>query len=402
MSDKKYCAVNTKYYKNSNTGEIDHVLRKMLENVNSVKCLQENNFGYCFSENYDLGSYYEKRLKDAKEKNKYAIQNNSNTFIDSVLVFNSEHFLKCIEDGNQEEIKKATKNFMLEFQKEYGFEPIGFEFHLDEGTTINSDKLEELSEDERKKYRPIDNPDEDFTSEYIKHNVHAHAIFLNYDFEENKTCLRDMRKKDWIASQDLLHKHFKKFGFDRGESKMTNKRDHKDKEEFVRELELKTTELIKTTSKHLDEKNELLDEILEHQEKLDRFENLSNYAHKIKDSFDTKPKLIKQLEKTFGEKFEEVKKMAIEIFQALTEKPEPEKQELVIDQGIEQTTPEAELAEVPQTVEEQKNNNEVKAKQVAEKEKKIKAIKNKRKYKKKSNSSAHKLTLKPDFGKNDE
>ncbi len=399
MSDKKYCAVNTKYYKNSNAGEIAHVLRKMLVNINSVKCLQENNFGYCFSENNDLGSYYEKRLIDAKEKNKYAIQSNSNTFIDSVLVFNSEQFLKCIEDGNQEEIKKATKNFMLEFQKEYGFEPIGFEFHLDEGTTIDADKLEELSEDERKKYRPIDNPNEDFTTEYIKHNIHAHAIFLNYDFEKNKTCLRDMRKKDWSNSQDLLHKHFKKFGFDRGEEKMTNKRDHKNKEDYVRDLELKTIELVKATGDHLDEKNELLDEILEHQQKLDRVENLSNYAHKIKNFFDERPKLILSLEKAFGEKFEEVKQMAIEIYQALTEKSETVKQELVQEQEIEPSEPE--LAEVPQTVEEQKLDNEVKAEQVAEKEKKIKSIKNKRKYKKKSNSSAHRLTLKPDSGKND-
>lgn len=400
MSDKKYCAVNTKYYKNSNTGEIAHVLRKMLVNVNSVKCLQENNFGYCFSENDDLESYYEKRLKDAKDNNKYAIQNNSNTFIDSVLVFNSEQFLKCIEDGNQEEIKKATKNFMLEFQKEYGFEPIGFEFHLDEGTTIDADKLEELSEDERKKYRPIDNPNEDFTTEYIKHNIHAHAIFLNYDFDKNKSCLRDMRKKHWTYSQDLLHKHFKKFGFDRGEAKMTNKRDHKDKEEYVRALELKSIELVKNTSEHLDEKNELLDEILDHQQKLHRFENLSNYAQKIKSFFDERPKLILSLEKAFGEKFEEVKTMAIEIYQALTERSEPVKQELVQEQEIEPSEPE--LAEVPQTVEEQKINNEVKAKQVADKEKKIKAIKNKRKYKKKSNSSVSKLTLKPDFRKNDE
>lgn len=378
MSDKKYCAVNTKYYKNSNIGEIDHVLRKMLENVNSVKCLQENNFGYCFSENDDLGSYYEKRLEYAKEKNKYAIQNNSNTFIDSVLVFNSEQFLKCIEENKQDEIEKATKDFMLDFKKQFGFEPIGFEFHLDEGTTINADKLEELPEDERKKYRPIDNPDEDFTTEYIKYNIHAHAIFLNYNFENNKTCLRDMRKKDWIASQDLLHKHFKKFGFDRGESKMTNKRDHKDKEQFVRELELKTTELIKSTSKHLDEKSELLDEILEHQEKLDQFESLSNYAHKIKDFFDTKPKLIKSIAKIFGEKFEEIKRMAMEIFKALTENSEPEKQELDIDQGIEQSTPEANLAEVPKTLEEQKKENEAKAKQVVDKETRINEAKKNR------------------------
>ncbi|MEF1340380.1 hypothetical protein REH81_27070, partial [Vibrio rotiferianus] len=145
--------------------------------------------------------------------------------------------------------------------------------------------------------------------------------------------------------------------------------------------------------------NELLDEILDHQQKLDRFENLSNYAQKIKNFFDERPKLILSLEKAFGEKFEQVKEMAIEIYQALTKKSEPVKQEIVIEQEVE-PTPEPELAEVPKTLEEHKIDNEAKAEQVADKEKKIKAIKNKRKYKKKSNSSASKLTLKPDFVKN--
>ncbi|MDN4726766.1 hypothetical protein QYZ40_19080 [Vibrio parahaemolyticus] len=190
-----------------------------------------------------------------------------------------------------------------------------------------------------------------------------------------------MRKKDWSNSQDILYKHFKDFGFERGEPKQTNKADHKNKEDYVRELELKTTELIKTTSKHLDEKNELLDEMLEHQEKLDRFENLSNYAQKIKSFFDERPKLILSLEKAFGEKFEEVKTMAIEIYQALTERSEPVKQELVQEQEIEPSEPE--LAEVPQTVEEQKINNEVKAKQVADKEKKLKQLRTKESIKRK-------------------
>ncbi|HAS6213013.1 TPA: hypothetical protein I7185_22185 [Vibrio vulnificus] len=395
---KKYCAVNTKYYQDSNDGEIDHVLRNMLDNVNAFDALTPNNFGFCFGDN-DIKSYYKEKLEDAKQDNNLALQKNSNTFVDSVLIFNSELFLKCMEDGKQEEIKKATKNFMLEFQKEYGFEPIGFEFHLDEGTKISTEDLEKLDTEEKSKYFPFDDPDEPFTTEYIKHNIHAHAIFLNYDFDKHKSCLRNMRKKDWSNSQDLLYKHFKDFGFERGEPKQTNKADHKNKEDYVRELELKTIELVKATGDHLDEKNELLDEILDHQQKLDRFENLSNYAQKIKNFFDERPKLILSLEKAFGEKFEQVKEMAIEIYQALTKKSEPVKQEIVIEQEVE-PTPEPELAEVPKTLEEHKIDNEAKAEQVADKEKKIKAIKNKRKYKKKSNSSASKLTLKPDFVKN--
>jgi len=91
-----------------------------------------------------------------------------------------------------------------------------------------------------------------------------------------------MRKKDWENSQDLLHKHFKKFGFDRGEKKQTSKKDHKNKADFVRELELRTNELVENHSKNLQEKNNLLDQIIEHQNDLNRFDNLAFYAEKIK------------------------------------------------------------------------------------------------------------------------
>ncbi|MCK8120638.1 plasmid recombination protein [Pseudoalteromonas sp. 2CM32C] len=278
---KKYCAVNTKYYKNSNIGEIDHVLRNMTINVNAIECLTKNNFGFSFG-NCNLKSHYQNKLEQAKKANNLALQKNSNTFIDSVLIFDSVQFEKCLNDGKKNEIEQATKNFMNEYKNLYGFEPIGFEFHLDEGTTIDFDKYERLDTEEQKKYVALDNPDEDFTTEYIKKNVHAHAVFLNYDFEQNKSCLRNMRKKDWENSQDLLHKHFKKFGFDRGEKKQTSKKDHKNKADFVRELELRTNELVENHSKNLQEKNNLLDQIIEHQNDLNRFDNLAFYAEKIK------------------------------------------------------------------------------------------------------------------------
>ena len=53
---KKYCAVNTKYYKNSNVGEIDHVLRNMAININAIECLTKNNFGFSFG-NCNLKSH---------------------------------------------------------------------------------------------------------------------------------------------------------------------------------------------------------------------------------------------------------------------------------------------------------------------------------------------------------
>ena len=318
---KKYCAVNTKYYKNSNVGEIDHVLRNMAININAIECLTKNNFGFSFG-NCNLKSHYQNKLEQAKKANNLALQKNSNTFIDSVLIFDSVQFEKCLNNGKKNEIEQATKNFMNEYKSLYGFEPIGFEFHLDEGTTIDFDKYERLDTEEQKKYVAIDNPDEDFTTEYIKKNVHAHAVFLNYDFEQNKSCLRNMRKKDWENSQDLLHKHFKKFGFDRGEKKQTSKKDHKNKADFVRELELRTNELVENHSKNLQEKNNLLDQIIEHQNDLNRFDDLAFYAEKIKsfvlDFHEKNPGLTSKIMKLSGA--EKLKDMAVSIYDSLTKK----------------------------------------------------------------------------------
>jgi len=66
------------------------------------------------------------------------------------LIFDSVQFEKCLNDGKKNEIEQATKNFMNEYKNLYGFEPIGFEFHLDEGTTIDFDKYERLDTEEQK------------------------------------------------------------------------------------------------------------------------------------------------------------------------------------------------------------------------------------------------------------
>ncbi|MCC4276134.1 plasmid recombination protein [Marinomonas communis] len=386
MSGKNYCANNTQYYKDSNDGDISHILRKMQENINSVEPLQKNNFGFCFSsENEDLNEYYERRLAEAKKDNPLAIQKNSNTFIDSVLIFSSEHFLKCIENGDKQAILEATKDYMTGFKKEFGFEPIGFEFHLDEGDLIDADRYFDLTPEQQKKYRAVEPEKGDLETEYIKHNIHAHAVFLNYDFDKKKSCLRDMRKDDWSKSQDLLASHFNKFGFERGEKKLTNKKDHKTKEDYVRELSLKTTELLKEQSKYLDEKNEMLDTIIKHQERLSRFENLSIYVDKIKDFFDARPKLIQQLSKAFGDKFEKVKGMALEVYEALKDDDGIDDLELALEDALEQKQPEPEPQAAIKKDDELKEENKQKEKEAEEKKKRIeesnKKRRNARKYK---------------------
>lgn len=299
MSDNKYCAVNTKYYKDSNAnGEIGHIQRNFIDNKNSIESLKKNNFGFCFGDG-NLKEFYDKRLNDAKKANPFAIQKNSNTYIDSVLVFNRELFDECISFGQEDRIIELTKNYMLDFKEKYGFEPIGFEFHLDEGTVISSSKFEKLSDLEKKEYKVLhedsfvpENPD------YIKHNYHAHAIFLNYDFEKNKSCLRNMQKKDWSNSQDLLFKQFKKLGFDRGESKLVTKNEHKEKIDYVAELQEKEKELMENRMSHLIEKSRFLDV-------LEEYGNFKDDVSQILRLEKTKifPKLLEFIKKTLKPEF---------------------------------------------------------------------------------------------------
>jgi hypothetical protein len=135
---------------------------------------------------------------------------------------------------------------MKDFKNEYGFEPVGFQFHVDEGTFYKQKDFDKI-EDEGLKNRMVKtvNPE---TGEdgYLKQNFHAQAIFLNFDKETGKSCLRNMRKQDWRDCQDLLHKHFKEYGFDRGEPKQTAERDHQNKDEFIKGLKQKIETLEET------------------------------------------------------------------------------------------------------------------------------------------------------------
>ncbi|WP_213865589.1 hypothetical protein [Vibrio crassostreae] len=248
MSKKHYVANNTKYYKHSNRSEIDHVIRSMKKNENAFPDLTPDNFGFTFdNESLNLKQNYELKLSEAKNQNPSAIQKQSNTFIDSVLVFDHELMHEILKSENgQERIEQSIKNYMKDFKNEYGFEPVGFQFHVDEGTFYKQKDFDKI-EDEGLKKRMVKtvNPE---TGEdgYLKQNFHAQAIFLNFDKETGKSCLRNMRKQDWRDCQDLLHKHFQEYGFDRGEPKQTAEKDHKNKDEFIKGLKKKIETLEET------------------------------------------------------------------------------------------------------------------------------------------------------------
>ena len=321
---KKYCAVNTKYYKDSNSsGEIGHVRRQFSKNENAFENLSSDNFGLTFSNLKDengnpeeLHSYYKRKLEQAKLQNPKAFKKQSTTFIDSVLVFDHslmEDILKS-EDG-KEKIKNSVSNFMNDFKENYGYEPIGFDFHLDEGTFYSKKSFDEMNNEELKKRMVEAIHPETGEKGFLKRNLHAHAIFLNFDFEQNKTVHRHMKKQDWSNSQDLLHKHFKEYGFDRGEPKATLGKDHKTKEQLLNEIKDLKKSIVKEKIAHSDFIDEVIFDLEDGINKIERFDTLQEKSkgliQKYQDNKTFKsivtfvekkaPKMFKSLKKSYDE-----------------------------------------------------------------------------------------------------
>lgn len=414
MSEKKYIANNTKYYNDSNISEIAHVIRAMLKNKNAFEDLTKNNFGYTFdNEDLNLVKNYQLKLAEAKKQNPSAIQKKSNTFIDSVLVFDHQLMFDLLnsEDGKNQ-VEQSIKDYMLDFKDQYGFEPIGFQFHLDEGTFFTEKQFNELEDEELKK-RLVKTKNEDGEEGYLKQNMHAQAIFLNFNKETGKTCLRNMRKKDWSDCQDLLHKHFKKYGFDRGEPKQHQSKDHKNKDEYLKQLqlEIKKSEDLKSDLDELkSEYSNLLDEIiLEGTEReiidkeLDNYNNLQVLAKtSLKALFNNTPfkNIVKYIEKKQPNVFNYIKKKGSELLKLLDIEPSdflPEpKQKLEVEanqpepQPVAAQSPEPEPEPKELTLTEQMKLDESKVKEklgkmsIEEKKAEVKKQNQKRKYSKRA------------------
>lgn len=406
MSEKKYIANNTKYYNDSNISEIAHVIRAMLKNKNAFEDLTKNNFGYTFdNEDLNLVKNYQLKLAEAKKQNPSAIQKKSNTFIDSVLVFDHQLMFDLLSsESGKNQVEQSIKDYMLEFKDKYGFEPIGFQFHLDEGTFFTEKQFDELENKELKK-RLVKTRNEDGEEGYLKQNMHAQAIFLNFNKETGKTCLRNMRKKDWSDCQDLLHKHFKKYGFDRGEPKQHQSKDHKNKDEYLKQLQLeieKSEDLKSDLDELKSEYSNLLDEIiLEGTEReiidkeLDNYNNLQVLAKtSLKALFNNTPfkNIVKYIEKKQPKVFNYIKKKGSEFLELLDIEPSDflpkSKQKYEVEENQPEPQPEAAIHQEPEPEPEELTVSEqIEAKREETKERlEIMSIEEKQKERKKQDN----------------
>lgn len=209
-----FVAVNFKYYKNSQAhGEIGHVMRVFEKNTNAIESLTHENFG----SDFDLVAKYDELLafakQNTKEKTGRAYQDKkANTFLDGVLAFSNEQMLELKKDPNwKAKMSQHIEQFMLEIEQKTGFMPVGWKFHLDEGT-----------EDENGNYRL---------------NHHAQMIFMNHDKETGKAPLREFQKRKgdsiWSELQTLAGERFKDLGFVRGVSAEDTHKKHLEKDKYI-------------------------------------------------------------------------------------------------------------------------------------------------------------------------
>ena len=121
--------------------------------------------------------------QDYSDHNKQKFQAKTVIFKEALVSFGMEQF----ENNKVEDINKALTNFVDKFQKDHKVKILSHSLHLDEGH-INANGEKEK-------------------------NYHAHFQIINYDFDNHRTCMRNVNLK---KLQSELADEFKSLGFIRG------------------------------------------------------------------------------------------------------------------------------------------------------------------------------------------
>lgn len=230
MKLKNFVAVRTAYSKRPEAlAELDHAnaLRNGFTNsANVISPLSQMNFGqYRHGASSCTEAFFlVEKMHEAHIKKR--IRNDFNALFEHVLIFSEELYSALEQRNGTEKMKNALTTLLNRYadqvQSEYGFEPLGFDFHLDEG------HLEPESGE-------------------VRRNIHAHVQFYNYDFKKRVAPLRHLMKKglnedgqanqlnpNFSRFQDIAADIFQKLGFQRGISKIVTGRKHAQKEAYVR------------------------------------------------------------------------------------------------------------------------------------------------------------------------
>lgn len=222
---KRYVSARTKYYK-KNTGASlsNQIYRIVNSSYNAADCntvherLTHLNF---------YNHLYSKTAlrKLHKEVSGRRPRSDFNEIFEHLLIFSRDQ-VNEIQRKNHENgltieavFKAQIDEYCRHIKEKYGFEPIGYAFHLDEGHISK---------------------DGDFLT-----NPHCHIEFYNYDFKRKLSPLKKIQKKVKVDGknevnpafsdfQDIAASAFQKLGFERGEKLQSKYKKHLQKEKYVK------------------------------------------------------------------------------------------------------------------------------------------------------------------------
>ena len=131
--------------------------------------------------------------------------------------------------SNEIDINEGFKQYINDLKTKFGMNTLQMSIHRDEGY-IDKDNV-------------------------LHHNIHAHFIVHNYNFETKKAILSNFRKKDYRQLQTLAQKSFNSVGLDfkRGLSKFQTKLNHQKRNDFILH---KQNQELKILQKDLQQKNQ--------------------------------------------------------------------------------------------------------------------------------------------------
>lgn len=127
------------------------------------------------------------------------------------------------------DINEGFKQYINDLKTKFGMNTLQISIHKDEGY-IDKDNI-------------------------LHHNIHAHFLVHNYNFEQKKAILSNFRKKDYRQLQTLAQKSFNQVGLDfrRGLSKFQTKLNHQKRNDFILH---KQNQELKILQKDLQQKNQ--------------------------------------------------------------------------------------------------------------------------------------------------
>jgi hypothetical protein len=237
-----FAAVRTRYYKHTSAiAVLDHANSKRNGFTHSMNVHNEfssDNEGNYLEGTKSCSEGYERTWNRHKDfKNGKKPRSDMNTLFEHVVILSVGQYEELEgelgSDVAKQEIMKGLAEYALKIEENFGFTPIGFDLHLDEGTKADDGT--------------------------IKRNVHAHVMFYNYDFNKELSPLRNLMAKginsksgktrelnpNFEKMQDLVASSFDQLGFVRGNSRGIDNLKHKTKSEFVKnDLARKQIELV--------------------------------------------------------------------------------------------------------------------------------------------------------------